>query len=518
MTPSSALAGITVLEICNVAAGPFCGMLLADMGADVIKVENPDGGDTLQLAADLRRLQRELRLAQSQQALRDLESERPGDLELARELALTVDVLIENNRPGVMDRLGLGYEALKARNPRLVYCSISAYGQSGPRAQEGGFDLTIQAMSGIMSVTGEAGGEPSNAACRWRTSAGLYGAFAIASALRAAQASGQGAHIDVPMLGATLGIAALQTSEFFGSGRDPVSSAPPIRATRPTRRSAARAGTSAWPPATRRCGRACARWLAAMTCWPTPVSPTPACAPATRTRCARSWKPSSPATRPRPGWRAFARRASPARRSTPIRKCWPIRRSSTWAGAAAGTANGVRTRTFGLPVRFDGQTTALRRRPPALGEHNEEVLGARARRSRHERHHGNGRPAGRAARRAASADAGTARQDERTVGRAGRGADRGGGPGAGRAGARHRVPGRGPQFQRGFDFGDWESQSEGDLLLRFVRIEMLLQRVAATPCLTVALAHGRNFGAGVDLFGACKWRLAAPRPASACRD
>ena len=77
MTPSSALAGITVLEICNVAAGPFCGMLLADMGADVIKVENPDGGDTLQLAADLRRLQRELRLAQSQQALRDLESERP---------------------------------------------------------------------------------------------------------------------------------------------------------------------------------------------------------------------------------------------------------------------------------------------------------------------------------------------------------------------------------------------------------------------------------------------------------
>ena len=224
MTPSSALAGITVLEICNVAAGPFCGMLLADMGADVIKVENPDGGDTLRSwppisdgysenFASLNRNKRSVTLN-----LKD-----PGDLELARELALTVDVLIENNRPGVMDRLGLGYEALKARNPRLVYCSISAYGQSGPRAQEGGFDLTIQAMSGIMSVTGEAGGEPVKCGVPLADfSAGLYGAFAIASALRAAQASGQGAHIDVPMLGATLGIAALQTSEFFGSGRDPV--------------------------------------------------------------------------------------------------------------------------------------------------------------------------------------------------------------------------------------------------------------------------------------------------------
>ena len=223
MTPSSALAGITVLEICNVAAGPFCGMLLADMGADVIKVENPDGGDTLRSwppisdgysenFASLNRNKRSVTLN-----LKD-----PGDLELARELALTVDVLIENNRPGVMDRLGLGYEALKARNPRLVYCSISAYGQSGPRAQEGGFDLTIQAMSGIMSVTGEAGGEPVKCGVPLADSRPGCTAPSPSPRARAAQASGQGAHIDVPMLGATLGIAALQTSEFFGSGRDPV--------------------------------------------------------------------------------------------------------------------------------------------------------------------------------------------------------------------------------------------------------------------------------------------------------
>ena len=136
----------------------------------------------------------------------------PGDLELARELALTVDVLIENNRPGVMDRLGLGYEALKARNPRLVYCSISAYGQSGPRAQEGGFDLTIQAMSGIMSVTGEAGGEPVK--CGVPLADSRPGCTAPSPSPRrcAPRRPAGRARTSMPMLGATLGIAALQTS------------------------------------------------------------------------------------------------------------------------------------------------------------------------------------------------------------------------------------------------------------------------------------------------------------------
>src|SRR5690606_4209655 len=155
------LAGVRVIEVCNVAAGPFCGMLLADMGADVIKVENPDGGDTLRSwppindgysenFASLNRNKRSVTLN-----LKDA-----GDVELLRRLATTAQVLIENNRPGVMDRLGVGYGALRELNRALIYCSISAYGQSGPRSQEGGFDLTIQAMSGIMSVTGEPGRPP----------------------------------------------------------------------------------------------------------------------------------------------------------------------------------------------------------------------------------------------------------------------------------------------------------------------------------------------------------------------
>jgi formyl-CoA transferase len=222
MTPLP-LEGVRVIEVCNVAAGPYCGMLLADMGADVIKVEHPECGDTLRSwpplnhgysenFASLNRNKRSVTLN-----LKD-----PADRDLLRALVLEADVFIENNRPGVMDRLGVGYAALAAIRPALVFCSISAYGQTGPRAQEGGFDLTIQAMSGIMSVTGEAGRPPVKCGVPLADfSAGLYGAFAIVAALRQAEATGQGAHLDVPMLGATLGIAALQTSEYFGSGRDP---------------------------------------------------------------------------------------------------------------------------------------------------------------------------------------------------------------------------------------------------------------------------------------------------------
>ena len=379
MTPSSALAGITVLEICNVAAGPFCGMLLADMGADVIKVENPEGGDTLRSwppisngysenFASLNRNKKSVTLN-----LKD-----PEDLALARELARTVDVLIENNRPGVMDRLGLGYAQLREANPKLVYCSISAYGQSGPRSQEGGFDLTIQAMSGIMSVTGEAGGEPVKCGVPVADfSAGLYGAFAIASALRAAEASGQGTHIDVPMLGATLGIAALQTSEFFGSGKDPVKlgSAHPRNA--PYQAFRCQGGYFGMAAGNQ------ALWKAV-------------CATVSRDDLLAD---------PR-----FTDTSARARNQTALREIleaiFAADDAQTWLSRfrAAGVPcapintysevledpqvahmgwvqpvelpNGVQTRTFGLPVRFDGETTALRRRPPALGEHNDEVLGA----------------------------------------------------------------------------------------------------------------------------------------------
>jgi crotonobetainyl-CoA:carnitine CoA-transferase CaiB-like acyl-CoA transferase len=220
------LAGVKVVEFCQVLAGPYCGMLLADLGAEVIKVEPPDGdmmrqwppitegpgGAFSENFASINRNKRSVVL--------DLKD--PKHRNAARKLVLSADVLLENNRPGVMERLGLGYASFKDEKPGLVYCSISAFGQTGPRARDGGFDVTVQAMSGVMSVTGEPDGAPVKSGVPISdVGTGLYAALTIVSMLRRVAGGGSGAHIDASMLGASLGMAALQTSELFGSGKDP---------------------------------------------------------------------------------------------------------------------------------------------------------------------------------------------------------------------------------------------------------------------------------------------------------
>jgi len=227
------LTGIRVAEFCQVLAGPFCGALLADMGADVIKIEPPDG-DLMrawppmldgysQYFASVNRNKRSVAL--------DLKTAK--DLQAARTLALSADVVVENFRPGVMAKFGLDYATLSAVKPSLVYCSVSAYGQTGPRAAEGGFDMTVQAMSGVMSVTGEPGGRPAKCGIPIADfTAGLYAAYSIAAVLSRVRGGGKGEHIDMSMLGGMLGIAHLQTSELFATGRDPVAlgSAHPMNA------------------------------------------------------------------------------------------------------------------------------------------------------------------------------------------------------------------------------------------------------------------------------------------------
>nr|MBX2881204.1 CoA transferase [Granulosicoccus sp.] len=137
-------------------------------------------------------------------------------------LASVCDVVIENFRPGVLNRLGLGYEQLSEVNPKLVYCSISGYGQTGPYAPKGAFDVTVQGMSGLMSVTGEADGNPVKCGVPVGDfCAGLYSGFTVLSKLMQVRAGGKGGYIDCSMLGSLIGVAALQTSEYFGNGGTP---------------------------------------------------------------------------------------------------------------------------------------------------------------------------------------------------------------------------------------------------------------------------------------------------------
>ncbi len=370
------LSGFRVVEFCQVAAGPFCGMLLADMGADVVKVESPEGdglrqwpplsGGDSENFASINRNKRSVVL--------DLKD--PAQLAAARKLALSADVVVENFRPGVMAKLGLGYDALAKDKPALVYCSISAYGQTGPRAAEGGFDLTVQAIGGVMSVTGEPGGAPVKCGVPIADfGAGLYAAFAIASALHKVKRDGRGDYIDVSMLGATLGMAALQTSEYFGTGRDPakLGSAHPRNA--PYQAFKAKDGYFAMAAGNDRLWRsACeAAGLKALAADPRFASTT------LRARHQEALKEILEASFAQKGvqeWlAAFAAAGVP---------CAPINSYSQalqdpqvahmgWVQPLE-LAGGAKTSTFISPLRMRAERFGVSRRPPALGEHTREVL------------------------------------------------------------------------------------------------------------------------------------------------
>lgn len=226
------LSGVRVLEFGQIAAGPFVGMLLADLGADVVKVERPDGGDGMRewpplMAAegaepDAPRFSANFASLNRNKRSIAVDLKDRGDLARLRDLCAKADVIVENFRPGVLARLGLGYDAVAEANPRIVYCSISGYGQVGPYAQKGAFDVTVQAMSGVMSVTGEPDGAPVKCGVPIGDfAAGLYAAYCISAVLRQARETGRGAFVDCSMLGSLLGIAALQTSEYFGTGAVP---------------------------------------------------------------------------------------------------------------------------------------------------------------------------------------------------------------------------------------------------------------------------------------------------------
>jgi len=224
---ANALQGIRVLDLTNVLAGPFCAYQLALQGADVIKVEMPHDGDLArQLGADAALNAKRMGasfLAQNagkRSMTIDLKSESGKDV--LRRLVCTADVLVENFRPGVMVRLGLGYEALKKLNPRLVYCAISGFGQDGPLKEAPAYDQIVQGLSGAMSITGDEGSAPLRVGYPVADSiGGLTGAFAIASALVRRSSTGEGAFIDVAMLDASIVTMGWVVSNYLVAGQVP---------------------------------------------------------------------------------------------------------------------------------------------------------------------------------------------------------------------------------------------------------------------------------------------------------
>jgi crotonobetainyl-CoA:carnitine CoA-transferase CaiB-like acyl-CoA transferase len=218
---ADALQDIRVLDFSRVLAGPFATMMLGDFGATVTKVERPGGGDETRSWGPPYDERGEATYFQSvnrnkQSIVLDLREE--GDVQRARELASESDVIVENFRPGVMDRLGLGYEQLRAQRPSLIYCSITGFG-AGAGAQLPGYDLLVQALGGLMSITGEPDGEPQKVGVAVvDVLAGLFATVGIMAALRHRDAHGEGQLVEVNLLSALLGALVNQGSAYTIAG------------------------------------------------------------------------------------------------------------------------------------------------------------------------------------------------------------------------------------------------------------------------------------------------------------
>jgi crotonobetainyl-CoA:carnitine CoA-transferase CaiB-like acyl-CoA transferase len=224
------LEGLKVLELARILAGPWVGQLLADLGADVVKVERPGAGDDTRgwgppfvEAAD----GGDLSAAYFHSCNRGKRSiaadfETPEGQELVRKLAAHADVVIENFKVGGLKKYGLDYESLKKVNPRLVYCSITGFGQDGPYASRAGYDFMIQGMGGIMDLTGDPEGEPQKIGVAYvDIFTGVYSVVGILAALRQRDATGEGAHLDMALLDVQTSVLANQAMNYLASGKSP---------------------------------------------------------------------------------------------------------------------------------------------------------------------------------------------------------------------------------------------------------------------------------------------------------
>ncbi|CAN7468516.1 CaiB/BaiF CoA-transferase family protein [Pseudorhodoferax sp. LjRoot39] len=232
---AGALAGVKVLDLSRVLAGPWCTQILADLGADVVKVELPGAGDDtrhwgppfLQDAQGQDTDQASYFAACNRNKRSvTIDMSKPQGQALIRQLAEQADVLVENFKVGGLAKYGLDYASLSALNPRLVYCSVTGFGQTGPYAERAGYDLLIQASSGMMSITGRADGEPGGGGVRVGVAltdlfTGVYASTAVLAALRAREQTGRGQHVDMALLDVGMAILANQAAGYLNTGKVP---------------------------------------------------------------------------------------------------------------------------------------------------------------------------------------------------------------------------------------------------------------------------------------------------------
>ena len=216
----TALEGIRVLDVTQVMAGPYCAMMLADLGASVIKVEPPAGDSTRQMPGASGTDSPSFNAVNRGKRSIVLNLKTEGGREAFLRLARSSDIVVENYRPGVMASLGIGYAALSAEHPRLIYASISGYGQTGPQSGKGGFDLIAQGVAGIMSITGEPGGPPVKAGIPVTDlGAGLFALVGILAALEHRHQTGMGQQVDTSLVDAGVALSVWEATEYFsGTG------------------------------------------------------------------------------------------------------------------------------------------------------------------------------------------------------------------------------------------------------------------------------------------------------------
>jgi len=374
-----ALHGLRVIDLTQAMAAPFCCMNLADMGADVIKVEPPGEGESMR---QLGRAQQNghsgtfMTMNRNKRSLA-VDLKQPEGVELVRRLAATADVFVQNYRPGAARRLGVDYESLRARNPRLVYCAISGFGETGPYAPRGGYDLIAQGMSGVMSVTGEEGVPAKAGIPLADLAAGLFGAYGILCALEHRDRTGEGQLVDTSLLEAAMALTVWESTEYWSTGRAPQALGSAHRLSAPYQALRASDGWFTVGAGSDRLFAALCALLGREDLAREPRFAKPAARVANRAALVAQIEAVT-ALKPRAHWlEALARAGVPA---------GPINNYAEALADPQALARGMvvelmhrgagAIRALGVPVKLSDTPGAVARAAPLLGEHSAEILRA----------------------------------------------------------------------------------------------------------------------------------------------